>query len=259
MRTQLPLEPDELHTWDDIRLIDDDTRKQYAKTVAFAQRCMPVFDDDDAGRVESIYHLATRKPLGMLQRYQVTDTTIVHLEQAGDIVSAFYVPTDLRWVQLIINDVLLGEWKGCSRPLSDILEAARTGPATDTHCRLADILAMARSVNKRYVHRQHPTMVVDGVKYRRLEAVQPFLPMIRLWPAIVAIAVSEPCIFFVESTNVRHHDRVMLLDDAAPLNCYYVEGQRLGIVTMPTGGWHYRFNCGHPIRQGQGRGNTRIV
>lgn len=246
MRTHLPLKPDDLHTWDDIRLIDDDMRNRYAKTVAFAKSYMAMHVSDDESASDwadlcpmslTLWHQVARNhPSVVLTRHEAETTTMRVSRQNYDIITAFYFPSDLQWVELVLGDVFMGKWTRHSRTISDILEEARTGPARAPH-QLEELLTRARiGGNIGHVHQPLSTILIDGVEYTRLEMMQPFLPMIKTGYGFSGVTMSEPCTFFVEEcTNITMGAIGLLYKDT--IDCFYVNGQRLGIATILDGTW----------------------
>lgn len=215
MRLELPTHPDHLYSAEDIAMFDL-YRQKYAKSVALSQRL-------GSDRVYT-------KP------YRATGDLGTFLWQ-NDSIMAVYLPSDLRWFELIISNDTVGRWTVPTRPLDDILREARAGPQRVPCIPLDYILHKARTGTcddecelirfNMKIHSTHEhTTMIDGIQYTRVEVMQPFLP---LFTINATIRTSDPCLFWTEA--------IPFTEDVYcnELECFFIEDQPRPLFNAYTG------------------------
>lgn len=153
------------------------------------------------------------------------------IPRRGDMLNAFYFPSDLSWVKLNVNGITNGFYQGSTqgKSLDQILAEARQIPEQVDNLEL--LLELSRKGKIGFIHKQEDQIVISGVTYDRYILIQPFIPLISLTYSCIKIISSEPCKFYVESNYLDVSRSVMASSDFI----LYAEDQEYPLLCVVTG------------------------
>lgn len=155
--------------------------------------------------------LSKKKISQMLVKLKLDNSYVAVIRREYDLISAFYVPEDIKYVKLVCSGYVLGKYRGRfrDRSLEEIVTEAHTLPATHELTNLEYILWMSRQGKIGFTHNQEEFINIDGKVYRRLIFVQPVLPVCQCMYSKVEIISSDNRPIYAEclmcSQEIRRH------------------------------------------------------
>lgn len=254
MRTDLPTCSDAVYSPKQILLFDN-YRAGYKQMVAFFDECLITTTPDakyindtnysDHLNTISIWHpIVSNKSLLTLRKQTPTDQ-ITHnstINHEYDIITAFYVPTNLDWMQIQIGNRLTVEWSGQPKLLEELLAVAQILPRPND-----DILDLALTDGHMgYIHKCENVITLDGISYTRVDPIQPFLPMVLLLFDAITVTTSSPNItFWTEGTILNRetktklylNEKIIFIENQLNPICTIIDGMfvpvRIGLDDQP--------------------------
>ena len=130
----------------------------------------------------------------LLMKCDTKDNKIA-LTRSYDVITAFYVPEDIKWLKVDSNGSILGEFHGkyIEVDLDEVLRQSWTVPSSEDSSHLEYILWVSRQGKIGFVHNQEEIIDIDGVRYNRLIFMQPMIPVAQCLFVNMTITTSGPC------------------------------------------------------------------
>ena len=188
--------------------IFNNNREDYKKTVAIAKSLYSnrafIVDDksatiDGVARLHAMMYIQGTESAQLLMKCTTDNENKIKLKREIDVITAFYVPENIKWLKVIANGSCIGEFNGSPNEpeLEEILRQSWLVPGSeDSH--LEYILWLSQQGKIGFVHNQEKTIEIDGVNYNRLIFIQPMLPICMCMFAHIDIYTSDPCNVYLE-------------------------------------------------------------
>ena len=162
--------------------IFNNNREDYKKTVAIAKSLYSnrafIVDDksatiDGVARLHAMMYIQGTESAQLLMKCTTDNENKIKLKREIDVITAFYVPENIKWLKVIANGSCIGEFNGSPNEpeLEEILRQSWLVPGSeDSH--LEYILWLSQQGKIGFVHNQEKTIEIDGVNYNRLIFIQ---------------------------------------------------------------------------------------
>ncbi len=210
LREDLPSKPSRLYNHSVIKIFDQH-RKEYLEGVARTKKLYGgtamIVDDKAEKAIESmaaniadpdsitnaLLRLISSKSAMVQQLVKVTPKNgKASLSRNVDVITAFYVPDDLKWMEVEGGGVLLGRYTGkySEIDVEEILRQSHEIPEQDDTF-LEYILWRHRKGKRGRAHSQAEEITIDGQVYKRAIYMHPLLPLIQCQFHEIKVFLSE--------------------------------------------------------------------
>lgn len=238
LREDLPTIPNRRYSPEDIKLFDEH-RKKYKEEVNYAKKLYSsvvsivdvdseeyekstVFVKNFVEKYEALGNLSEEfdsyasinnnyilnkenKPSRILEKYTPKELGhpihVINLRRTVDFITAFYFPEDLEWAQLSSNEEFLGFFRGepVEVELEYLLSNSLSVPESNGYF-LEVLLWRSNHGENTISHSQEEKIEIDGMIYKRVIFIQPFLPMVAIPFSCLKLHLNDSRDIYIEGS-----------------------------------------------------------
>jgi hypothetical protein len=170
---------------------------------------------------ENINHVFLRKidPL-----FNSTNQTYFHSLRHVDVITAFYLPQEMRECTLTSNDMVIAEFYfddsiAVDPPLAEILNESNTLPSKANES-LEYLLTSTHQNKTGVIFNRQPIIEQGDTTYVRRILIQPWLPLLQTVFSIIRLVSKYSCPIMIEVMCLTESNRRKMLDDRREIVCW---------------------------------------